>query len=62
MNYWSDLLELPIEQFGNPVLLKMKQKKVYENYDEYYGVLSLKVRKSSDLKYRILGLIDAMRD
>jgi len=61
LKFWSDLLELPIEQFGNPVLLKMKQKKVYENYDEYYGVLSLKVRRSSDLKYRILGLIDAMR-
>jgi hypothetical protein len=61
LNFWSDLLELPIEQFGNPVLLKMKQKKVYENHDKYYGVLSLGVRKGSDLKYRILGLINAMR-
>lgn len=62
LKFWSNLLELPIEQFGNPVLLKMKQKKVYDNYDNYYGILSLKVRKSSDLKYRILGLLKAVKE
>ncbi len=62
LKFWSNLLELPIEQFGNPVLLKMKQKKVYENYENYYGVLSLKVRKSSELKYKILGLLKATKE
>lgn len=62
LKFWSNLLELPIEQFGNPVLLKMKQKKVYDNYDDYYGVLSLKVRRSSELKYKILGLLKALKE
>ncbi|MDO8603911.1 MAG: helix-turn-helix domain-containing protein [bacterium] len=61
VEYWSSLLKLPKEQFGNQVLLKIKQKKVYENYDSYYGILSLKVRKSSKLKYEVLGLIDAVK-
>jgi hypothetical protein len=62
VKFWSSLLNLPIEQFGKPFLLKMKQKKVYENHDNYYGVLALGVRKSTDLKYRILGLINALKN
>lgn len=50
-----------MRQFGNPVFLVHKQKKVYENYHHYYGVLALRVRKSSRLKYEILGLIDALK-
>ena len=61
VEYWSSLLHLPMEQFGNQVFLKIKQKKVYENYDSYYGILSLKVCKSSRLKYEVLGLIDAVK-
>ncbi len=61
VKYWSSLLQLPESQFGNQVFLKMNQKKIYENYDSYYGILSLKVRRSSRLKYEILGLIDAVK-
>lgn len=61
LNFWSNLLQLPIEQFGNPVLLKMKQRKIYDNHESYYGVLSLKIRKSTKLKYHIRGLIGAMK-
>ena len=61
MNFWSSLLNLPKRQFSNPVFLKMKQKKVYENYDSYFGVLALRVSKGTNLKYKILGLIDALK-
>lgn len=61
VEFWSSLLALPIEQFGNQVFLKIKQKKIYENYDSYYGILSLQVRKSTRLKYEVLGLIDAVK-
>ena len=60
VEFWSSLLQLPKDQFGKVVFLKMKQKKVYENYDSYFGVLSLGVAKSSQLKYKILGLIEAL--
>lgn len=59
--FWSDYLGLEREQFSKIVFLKMKAKKVYENYDNYYGVLALGARNSALLKYRILGLIDALK-
>lgn len=60
LTFWSDLLGLPMSQFGNTVFLKMKNKKVYENHDSYFGVIALRVKKGTDLKYRILGLIEAL--
>lgn len=57
LTFWSSLLELPSEQFGNPVLLNIPHKKVYENRETYYGVLSLRVRKSTWIKYQILGMM-----
>lgn len=62
LNFWSDLLRLPRSQFGNPVFLKKRPRKIYENYDSYYGVLSLGVRRSGELKYRVLGLIEALKN
>ncbi|MDP2677010.1 MAG: helix-turn-helix domain-containing protein [bacterium] len=59
--FWSDYLDVSIKQFSKPVFLRTKQKKVYENYNSYYGVLALRIRKSVDLKYCILGLIDALK-
>ncbi len=59
--YWSTLLNLPPEQFGKIVFIKRKQKKRYENHDTYYGLLALRVRNSTDLKYKILGLIEALK-
>jgi len=59
--YWSKLLTLPIVQFGNPILLKGRPKKIYENHDSYYGMLSLRIHRSTNLKYHVLGLISAMK-
>lgn len=61
LNFWSNLLDLPLNQFSNTFFAKTKQKKVYENYDEYYGVCRLGVRRSSYLKYKILALIDILK-
>lgn len=61
VKYWSSLLSLSIAQFGNPTLLKMKQVKKYENYDTYYGVLQLGVRRPGKLKYKVMGLIEALK-
>jgi len=61
LKFWSSLLDLPEKQFGNPAFIKTKQKKIYENHDSYYGVLSLRVRKSTELRYHILGLINGLK-
>lgn len=60
--YWSRYLKIPERQFANTTLIKRANKKVYENHDSYYGVLMLRVSKATDLKYKILGLIDALAD
>ncbi len=62
LRFWSDLLRLPAQQFGNPVFIKRNPKKAYENYDSYYGLLAIHTRKSTELKYRIMGLIDGLKD
>ena len=60
--FWSELLEIPRSQFPKTTLLRGRPKKIYENHDSYYGVLALRVRKSSSLKYKILGLIKACKE
>lgn len=61
IDFWSARLGLPKEQFGNPTFLKMKQKKKYHNHDQYYGMLAIRVRNGTNLKYRILGLIEGLK-
>lgn len=60
LRFWSDEIGIKNEKF-KIIILKSKPKKFYENHNEYYGVLSLRVVKSTDLKYRILGLIEACK-
>lgn len=61
LRFWRSLLNLPAEQFRSPTFIKVKPKKVYENYDRYYGTLKVSVLKSSGLQYRVLGLIKALK-
>lgn len=60
LRFWSHLLKLPRSSFGNPYYVDVMQHKVYENYDTYYGILRLRILKSSEQKYRMLGLIDGL--
>ena len=62
LNFWSDLLDLSQECFRKTVFVKTKQRKVYSNHDSYYGQLSLRVKKSSNLRYKILALMDRLRN
>jgi hypothetical protein len=60
--FWKKLLELKSSQVRKPYFVNTKVNKVYENYDKYYGVCRLFVRKSKPLKYKMLGLIKALRE
>ncbi len=57
--FWRKRLGIPKSQFYRPTFVKTPHKKVYENRETYYGVVSLRIRKSTDLQYKILGLIKA---
>jgi len=61
LNFWAKLLQLPTEQFTKPYFVKVRANKVYANFENYYGVFRLKVRKSREMKQKMLGLISALK-
>lgn len=61
LNFWKKLLHLRNSQFRKPYYVNTKISKVYDNYENYYGVCRLVVRRGKNLKYKMLGLIRAMR-
>lgn len=58
--YWSDLLNIPLTQFTKTVFIKAKNKKIYKNFQDHYGTLIVSVRKGSNLRHKINGLIAAL--
>lgn len=61
-NYWSEVTSIPLEQFRNTSFKKVKNKKVYENFNEHYGTLTVEVAKSWNLYYKIIGLITGLQE
>ena len=59
--HWSKTLRIPMTQFKNIIFLKNRPKKVYDNHGDYFGVVALRVRKSTSLKYKILGMVEACK-
>ena len=59
-NYWLRITKIPKEQFTKTSLIKAKNKKNYKNFSVHYGTLTVKVRKSAELYYQILGLIKGL--
>ena len=57
---WSSLLAIPKDQFRKTILIKSKSKKTYENRDIHLGTIILRVQSSSDLQYRVLGLLNGL--
>ncbi|OIO29902.1 hypothetical protein COX93_02555 [Candidatus Nomurabacteria bacterium CG_4_10_14_0_2_um_filter_30_12] len=62
LNFWKKLLQLQNSQFRKPYYVNTKVNKVYDNYENYYGICRLAVRKGMNLKYRMLGLIKAIKE
>lgn len=59
--FWSKLLQIDENQFKKPFYQHVKWKKVYENPEEYFGVLRVRVRKSSDFLRKIRGYIQGLK-
>jgi hypothetical protein len=59
--YWSDITGIPKKDFGKPFYQNFVWKKTYENPEDYYGVLRVKVRKSTDFLRKIKGYIEGLR-
>jgi len=62
LNFWKKLLKLEESQMKKPYFVKTKANKVYENHNSYYGVCRLFVKKGKYTKYKILGMIKALKE
>ena len=62
IKYWQKVLDLPESQFKSPIYIKQKHKKFYENHDKYFGVVALRVSRSTNLKYKILALLETINE
>ena len=60
--YWETILKMPETAFTKVSYKKVTSKKVYDNPEKHFGTLTIHVRKSSELMYRILGWINALFD
>lgn len=59
--YWSNVTRVPVENFQKPFYQNVTWKKIYENPNEYYGVLRIRVRKSLDFLRKIHGYIEGLK-
>ena len=58
--YWSKITGISTKQFRKPTLIKTKNRKIYENFSEHHGTISIRIAKSKYLLYQILAWIKAL--
>lgn len=56
-NFWKNILEIDENQFQKPFFQKVKWQKIYDQPENYHGVLRVRVSKSIDLLRKIHGWI-----
>ena len=59
-NYWSVITGIPIDQFNKPYLQKSVLLRNYLNAATYYGVLRIRIRKSTHLLPKLRGWIEGL--
>ena len=59
-NYWSEITGIPLNQFRKTSFKKVKNKKVYKNFNDHYGTLMIEILKSARFYYKIMGLIEGL--
>lgn len=60
--YWSKITGIPLGRFQKPFYQKVKWVKVYENPEEYFGVLRIRIAKSTDFLRTIHGWIEGLAE
>ncbi len=58
--FWSKITDIPTYQFDKPTLIKLNNKKLYQNSSEYFGTLRIKIYQSTNLKRKIMGWIEGL--
>lgn len=58
--YWSRLTRIPLNQFTKTILIKAISRKIYSNSNNYYGTVRITIRKGTQLRRKIIGLIEGL--
>lgn len=58
--YWSDITGIPEDSFYKPTFQAVKWVKTYEHPEDYFGVLRIRVLKSTDLLRKTRGMIEGL--
>lgn len=61
VQYWADLFGINTSNFQKSFYQKATWQKSYEHPEEYFGVLRIRVRKSSDFLRKIYGYIEGLK-
>jgi hypothetical protein len=61
LDFWEKALDIPRDKFKRTIFLP-KGKKIYENHDMYYGVLTLRVSRGGDVRNKILASISRIAE
>lgn len=59
--YWSKISGIPLSQFRKTSFKRVTNKKIYDNFNDHYGTLSVHVVKPARFYGKIMGLIDGLR-
>ncbi len=59
-SFWSQLTQVPLTQFEKPFYHHSVWLRDYPNREDYFGVLRIRVRKSSELLYKTRGWIKGL--
>lgn len=59
-DHWSKITDIPLSQFNSPYLQKTNQIKNYSDRGIYYGLLRIRIRRSSELLVQLRGWIEGL--
>ena len=62
VSYWANVFNINTDRFQKPFYQHAKWKKTYEHPENYFGVLRIRPRRSSDVLRRILGMIEGLKN
>lgn len=60
--YWSMVTSIPMEQFTKTSFKHVLNKKIYNNFDNHYGTLSVKLKQPARFYGKIIGLIEGLAE
>lgn len=58
--YWSDSTGIPLSLFRKTSFKKVKNKKIYDNFNDHYGTFDVGILRSSLIHDKIMGLIHGL--